>query len=388
MSAGNRVQWLFKTTTFGAVASGTYDELRYVDDDVKLEYEVAESDEVRSDGNVASIDVVGMKAMGPISHKLSYGTYDKIIEPLFRADSTWAGTATINTTVSASSADNSFNDSANGFTSPAFDPGKLVKGAGWTNGANNQWFLIVTRPTNGKITVIGANALVTETALAGKTVAVMDSISNGITQVPFTIERRYNDLASTLMRFDDMCVAGLDFQFDAKSYMAGKIDFDGKTGALQTSSSASGITSANTNPPFKGVNNVPWFLVNNVALTIMRANFRIENTLVPTEEVNTLGPTSQGVGQFRVRGGFAAYFNATNKSNLGLFEARTTVPIAVALRDDNGKGYGLWLPSARLTKGKSVGVGTDKNVIAEFEFDTYVGASGSASLTARLSRVP
>jgi len=70
-------------------------------------------------------------------------------------------------TVSASSVDNSFNDSASGF--PALlKSGDVIEPSGFTNAGNNGRFLVTGTPTTAKIVV--SATLTTEAAAAGRTV--------------------------------------------------------------------------------------------------------------------------------------------------------------------------------------------------------------------------
>lgn len=64
-------------------------------------------------------------------------------------------------TVSASSTDNSFNDSGSGF--PALSAGDLIQVAGFTDSANNGEFRVVSR-TAAKVIVTDDTTLVTEAA--------------------------------------------------------------------------------------------------------------------------------------------------------------------------------------------------------------------------------
>ena len=69
--------------------------------------------------------------------------------------------------ISASSTDNSFNDSSNGFLAWGIQVNSRLSSSGFTNSANNSNVLIVTSATAGKIIVSGAT-LVTEAAGANR----------------------------------------------------------------------------------------------------------------------------------------------------------------------------------------------------------------------------
>jgi len=72
-------------------------------------------------------------------------------------------------TVSAASADNSFNDSASGFPS-LLKAGDIIETSGFTDAANNGRYKVSGTPTTAKIIVTGGTTLVLEAAAAGRTV--------------------------------------------------------------------------------------------------------------------------------------------------------------------------------------------------------------------------
>ncbi len=65
-------------------ATPTWQTLRYVSEGLKYAKQTAVSDEIRGDGNVTDISDVGRSVSGPLAFELSYGTYDLMLESLFR----------------------------------------------------------------------------------------------------------------------------------------------------------------------------------------------------------------------------------------------------------------------------------------------------------------
>lgn len=77
------------------------------------------------------------------------------------------------TTLSASAADNSFNDSANGFVTAGFEVGNRVRVTGFTgNAANNLFVGIVTAVAPGKLTIGGTDGDVIVDDAAGELVTI------------------------------------------------------------------------------------------------------------------------------------------------------------------------------------------------------------------------
>lgn len=85
-------------------------------------------------------------------------------------------------TISAAAADNSFNDSANGFVAAGFEVGNRVKVAGFTgNVANNIVVGIVTALTAGKMTIGGTDGDVIVDDAAGESVTISKWVSRRTT---------------------------------------------------------------------------------------------------------------------------------------------------------------------------------------------------------------
>jgi hypothetical protein len=132
-----------------------------------------------------------------IPHEYSFDSYTDLIVAALESDAdTWATAITKTAiTLSASSLDNSFNDSANGLITAGFAVGDLVYGEGWTNTANNGLFRI-TALTSGKMTVIGRAPLVTEAAGSSRTIRRPQFIKVGKTLRTFSYEERFANIAN------------------------------------------------------------------------------------------------------------------------------------------------------------------------------------------------
>ena len=93
-------------------------------------------------------------------------------------------------TISAAAADNSFNDSANGFVTAGFAVGDRVNVSGFTgNAANNLYVATVTALTAGKMTIGGADGDAIIDDAAGETVTIAKwgsrrSVVGGSAKVP------------------------------------------------------------------------------------------------------------------------------------------------------------------------------------------------------------
>lgn len=135
---------------------------------------------------------------GEVAAEVSFASYDDLIEAALQG--TWAVRATMTgTTISAAAADDSFNDSANGFITDGFVVGDTITTSGFLDGDNNGTWLI-TSVAAGKIIVTNtdgtAASLIADEA-AGESVTIVSSadvLVVGSTERSFAILERHTDI--------------------------------------------------------------------------------------------------------------------------------------------------------------------------------------------------
>lgn len=140
-----------------------------------------------------------VSATGQIDTELSPDTYTDFFAAVLEADAGLAFATAITktaTTISASSTDNSFNDSGSGFVSAGFVVGDLVYASTFSNSANNGLFLI-TSLTAGKMIVAGQATLVTEAAGSNRTIRRPQFMKPGKTLYGFTFEDQNTDVSAS-----------------------------------------------------------------------------------------------------------------------------------------------------------------------------------------------
>ena len=79
-----RLAYVAEATIGTIPATPSFQTLRYVSEGIKLSKQTVISDEIRGDGNITDIIDVGRSVEGPIAFELSYGTFDVMLEALFR----------------------------------------------------------------------------------------------------------------------------------------------------------------------------------------------------------------------------------------------------------------------------------------------------------------
>lgn len=375
-----KLRYVAEVTYGVAPTATTYKEIRYTSDSLAQKTSTTKSDEIRDDRQVADIVRTSVEAGGDIGFELSYGGHDDFLQYALLS-AAWAGTITYTaTTISAASADNSFNSSASGFTHTQYS---WIKVTGFATAANNGYFRITTA-TTAKLIVTGGT-LVTEAAGPSVTVKQGDMIKNGTTLTSLAIEREYTDVASTFEVVSGQCIDGFSMGVTPQDIIAGAFTFLGKKAASGTSSNASGTTAAATGAVMNAVDNVLVILENMAAMSSV-ADFQLtlKNNLRTRLEISTLGAASVGKGRVEVEGSMDVYFSTATLFNKYLNFTATS--LAIGFVDAAGKGYIIELPAVKLTDGSRNSGGANQDIMAKFKFEAY--RDSTLNSTIKIFRFP
>lgn len=195
ISAGSRhsMAYVLESTYGTTPASPVFTPLRHKGTTLALNKKTFTSAELRSDRQISDFRHGTKEVNGDVTVELSSGSFKDLWQAVMLG--TWAARSTYTaSTISAASADNSFNDSANGFITAGFVVGDTLTTSSFTNSANNSTVAVVVSVTAGKIVVSGPT-LVTEAAGAPRTIASnAQVVSTGTTRRSFTIERNFSDI--------------------------------------------------------------------------------------------------------------------------------------------------------------------------------------------------
>jgi hypothetical protein len=269
-------------------------------------------------------------------------------------------------TISAASADNSFNDSGSGFGS--IEPYQWIKASGFTNAANNGYFKVVSA-TSAKIAVSGGT-LVNESSGTSRTIKQGSSITNGSTKNSFNIERTYTDLSNNLALFLGCMVNQLTLNVGLKAIVTGTMDILSKIESSETSSGGSGYDDVNTNKILNSIDDVVGVYENEVSVNILDFSMTVNNQLRERKRIRTLGTFDIGLGQLQLGGSFTAYYESSTLYDK--FLEFTTTSLAKVFDDANGDGnaYVIDIPSVKVTDSQrhsGAGMGDDFKVPCTWE---------------------
>ncbi len=383
MSDANRVQISYVAeTTFGDQETGSnLQVLRLNSESLNHDMATTVSEELRSDRQISDIARIGVSASGDIAFELSYGSHDDFLKAALMAAS-WSSEVKISSalTISASSTDNSINDSASGFGS--FVENQWVYVSGFTTAANNGFFKVGT-VTAAKL-ILQNGTLVTEIAGDLVTVQMGPQVTNGTTAYSYNIEKEYQDLSSILSLFKGMSVNTMSLEVPADGRITGSFGFLGSAEESLTATGGAGYTTETTTVIMTGANHVPRFMENLSDTSILSFSLSLNNNLRTRMIVGTLGVDSMGVGSVEVTGSVQIHFTTAALYNKYLNQTRTS--IAIGVRDVDGNGYIIDLPSVKIVNGTRSAGGINTDVIGEFEFSAIMDST--EEVTIRVARFP
>lgn len=384
MSDANRVKlaYIDEGSDFGDQKTGSNLQiLRYNNESLKQDMNTAISEELRSDRQISDVVRIGLAASGDISFELSFGSHDDFLQAALLS-SGWSTEQKISNaiTISAASGDNSISDSASGFGN--FVNNQWVYISGFSNSANNGFFKIKTA-TAAKL-IFWNGSIITETAGQPITVQMGSQILNGTTLKSFNLEKTFEDLSNVISLFKGMSVNVLSFEVPADGIITGSIGFIGSDEESLTTSGGTGYNAETKTTIMTGANHVDNFLENLSELSILSFSLSLNNNLRTRLQVGNLGVASIGSGSIEITG--AITLHLANAALFNKYLNQTVTSIVLAVKDVDGNGYVMELPSVKIVEGVRSAGGLNTDVIGDFNFRAYMDVTEEISI--RIVRFP
>jgi len=320
-----------------------------------LQKEGYRSNEVRADRQVSNFRHGMRKVVGSIPFELSIGTYDDFLAAALSGAWTavTSGAQTFSTTVT------DVVRGAGSFITDGFQKGDIVTLTGFTQGpTNGTWKVSAVTATNLSLCVVAtgvACAFTTETAAAGKTVAVTGKkLQCGTAALQsFTIEEAYTDILQ-FFPYRGVAINTFDLSIKPGAIVTGSFGLLGKDLTTPSGTTiASSVTAAVSNAPmdafngsiFEGTINAAGLMATITGMDLKLTNNRGVQGVVGSN-------TTAGVfeGQSEVSGTVTAFFTDATLFNKFLNETHSF--IEVRLNDANGTDFiRIQIPNAVYTGG-------------------------------------
>lgn len=376
-----------KETAWGELAgaaSAKY--LRRVTSAFNLTKETYESNEIRTDYQVADMRHGVRSAEGSLNGEFSPGSYTDFIQGVLARDFTAGGTATgLTVTIAADGNLFTIARTAGSWITDGFFVGNVIRLTGASlNVANQDNNLLIVAITALQITVrvLSGTTLVPQASIAsvGATAVGKQTFAplTGHTDDSFTIEEFFSDIAQSEV-YTGMKVGSMAMQLPATGLVTCDFSFMGKnlqqTGTTQYFSNP---TNASANGIFAAVNGA--VVVNGVPVSVITsADITIERGLEPAQTIGTNFAADVFTGRIRVNGNFSTYFeNATFRT---YFDQEQTVSLVIALTTDNAKNAGvvsLVLPKVKI--GSATKEDGEMGIISQHSFTALLNDSSASGL--------
>lgn len=376
-----------KETAWGELAgaaSAKY--LRRVTSAFNLTKETYESNEIRTDYQVADMRHGVRSAEGSLNGEFSPGSYTEFIQGVLARDFTAGGTATgLTVTIAASGNLFTIARTAGSWITDGFFVGNVIRLTGASlNVANQDNNLLIVAITALQITVrvLSGTTLVPQASIAsvGATAVGKQTFAplTGHTDDSFTIEEFFSDIAQSEV-YTGMKVGSMAMQLPATGLVTCDFSFMGKnlqqTGTTQYFTTP---TNASANGIFAAVNGA--VVVNGVPVSVITsADITIERGLEPAQTIGTNFAADVFTGRIRVNGNFSTYFeDATFRT---YFDQEQTVSLVIALTTGNAKNAGvvsLVLPKVKI--GSATKEDGEMGIISQHSFTALLNDTSASGL--------
>jgi hypothetical protein len=368
-----------KETTWGTIpAASSAQALRRTTSDLDLKKETYQSNEIRTDFQVADFRHGVRSVEGTLNGEISPGTYKDFFAAALRQAFQTATTTGAQTTITAATTtgtNGTFTRSAGSYLTDGFKVGDVVRWTGWTVAtANNTKNMLITGLTATVMTVttLDGTAIVAKAAgdsvtatLAGKKTWVP---STGHTDDSFSIEHWFNDLSVSEV-YTGCKVSKLDVQLPATGMGTIGVSLMGKD---VTTASAQYFTSPNaqTSTGVIAAVNGALYVGGTAVANVTGMTFTIDGNMTGEAVIGSNSRPDIFEGRVSVSGQITAFFqdatlrdqflNETESSVIGVFTTGNTaasdfvvfnmprIKAGGASRDDGDKGIVQTIPFTAL----------------------------------------
>lgn len=333
-----------KQAGFGAAnkATGTGAKyIRRVTSTFNLNKETYESNEIRTDYQVADMRHGIRSVEGSINGELSAGSYADFMGSVLARDFTAVTAITgLSVTIAASGSLYTITRAVGDFLADGVKVGHVIRlsGAGLTaiNASNN--FLVVTlTATVATVSVVNGSTLTTEGPIASVTATVVGKQTyaplEGHTDDSYTIEEWYSDVAQSEV-FDSVKFGTLNVQLPTTGLVTVDLSAMGRDMTEGTSQHFTTPAASGTNGIFSSVSGA--IVVNGAPVgLITQGDFTVERGLEAANVIDQNAAVDIFTGRIRVTGNFSTYF--TDGTFRGYFLNEDTISVIFVVADSEDK---------------------------------------------------
>lgn len=368
---------VIKEVVWGVTPTGQFKGLNFTSEDLKYEIENKESNNVRPDRQTSDLIQTGAGAVGGIETEMQAGNLDYILPGALWSNSDWLAAPTVSGTT-----DFAVELSAGAGGIITFDAGVDLSNvetghyfylSGPTETANTGIFKV--KGISGQDIQVTA-PLAAELAVSG-VVWKGDTIRNGTTATPFSMERANNDV-SKFNVFSGMTTGVLEGNIESEEIITINVSFVGKEDApASATASTPAATALSLNPIMSAAANVGGVYIDDTLLSaceVQKLDFSFDNKTEGKKAVSTLGNCRVTGKSIAVGGSLILYFE--DHVQYLIYKAGTSFSMDATFFDYLGNMYVISWDKCKYDAAATNTTGKDDDVLFESTWKAMVGPNG------------
>lgn len=377
-------------TTWATLPSSQFQQIRYTSESMKRTLTRQRPGEIPSNREASAALTTQVAAGGSIGFALSYSTFDDWLSGLLGAD--WGSTLTINGVAADITLTNlsSVTATLSSTTALKFNSvtvGMWIRILGFSNSANNDFWLVTAKASAVSLTVTKATAgaPVTETPTGTNAKVRAQTIVNSTTFKSFYLQKKFS--SSLWLRYPGCYITRGTIEGSVGSFLSGSFDLFASNETKSTLDASTGaILAAPTgrvNDPVTGWRGC-YFTGVPAGVTLSDFSLTFENTSA-NGEFGMGSAAAAGVmpGYLTASGSFTAYFSSFTLYDR--FTAETAANTSFISADSDGNAYVISLLNANIVDAPIVASGPNGAVMAKYVLE---GNPQSAGGTVQLDKLP
>ena len=397
MSSANRVVLkLIEETVYGETpATGDFSTARYTSESLSGTPDTTESQNLRTDRQSSGQVVTGLEVGGDINIELAK---DSVTDLLMSSamHSAWNVLAPITADLTIDATAKTITRAAGSFLTGGLTANTFAKLSTFVNSANNV-LVFVTSVTATVVEYISKSPLVDEVKVAA-VLTRCDSLSIGLDQKSFSIEKNFSDLTTKSINYRGMLVNTMNINAAYGELMTGTFgmmgnDQEAVAAAIDQISNGRTVLPQATTRSLNGSIDLP--IIGSTAgggseiiddgFCLQNLAFTLDNNMSDLTCIGKAAPESYDSGTARISVTLSTYLKNSVWNFLGRKLTQDPFSLAYAVMNGDG-GYGFFFSALQVSFPDPASGGADQQVSLEMEGQAKVGANGESALT--IFRIP
>lgn len=367
-----------KETTFGTLAGATGAQtIRRVSSNFNLTKETYQSEEIRTDYQIADFRHGVRSVEGSISGELSSGAYsDFLASAVSRNFSAVTATALGSTTIAASGATYTITRTTGSYLTDGLRIGSVIRLTGFNTNNNAKNLLVITlTATIATVVVLNGTTLTPETVASGGTYSVPGKVTyaptTGHTDDSYTVEEFYSDIGQSEV-YTGNKINTVSLALPATGLVTAEFGFMGQD-LKQTGTTAyfTSPTAQGTNGIFAAVNGA--LIVNGAVVALVTGlNININRNMTSEAVVGSNVKPEIYEGRISVEGDFSTLFQ--DRVFADYFNNETEVSLVCAVTESSaGNANFMTFTLPRIKLGTDTKDDGEKGIVSQNSFTALKG---------------